>query len=136
MTSVDIDYRSDLHGVSAEKLRGFFVGWANPPSEEQLLLSLQGSYAVVLAVDRPSLSVVGLISAVSDGFLSAYIPLLEVLPEYQGRGIGTELVERMMGQLSHMRMVDLVCDEPLTDFYSRFGMCRARAMIIRRNELP
>ena len=30
--------------------------------------------------------VVGFVTAISDGVLSAYIPLLEVLPEYQGAG--------------------------------------------------
>jgi len=40
--------------------------------------------------------VVGFVTAVSDGVVSAFLPLLEVLPEYQGRGIGSELVRRML----------------------------------------
>ena len=55
-------------------------------------------------------SVVGFVTAVSDGVLSAYIPLLEVLPEYQDRGIGSELMRRILEQLDDLYMVDVLCD--------------------------
>jgi ribosomal protein S18 acetylase RimI-like enzyme len=59
------------------------VGWPNPPSDEVFLKLLKDSYRVVLAFDNEKL--IGFISAISDGVLSAYIPLLEVLPEYQSK---------------------------------------------------
>ncbi len=54
--------------------------------------------------------------------LSAFIPLLEVLPEWQGRGIGTELMRRMFARLGALYMVDLCCDAELEPFYARLGM--------------
>ena len=76
---------------------------------------------------------VGIVSAVGDGVLAAYIPMLEVLPDYQGRGIGSELVRRLLERLRDRYMVDLVCDEDLVPFYERLGLARhAAAMIIRR----
>ena len=57
---------------------------------------LKNSAEVVLAVDEETGAVIGFINAVSDGVLSAYIPLLEVLPEYRGRGIGRALVKQML----------------------------------------
>ncbi len=71
---------------------------------------------VVLAVD--GVAVVGFITAISDGLLAAYVPLLEVRPEYRGRGIGSELVRRMVGRLEDLYMVDLVCDPELESFTS------------------
>ena len=77
-------------------------------------------------------AVVGFITAVSDGVLSAYIPLLEVLPAYQGRGIGGELVSRMRQQLEHLYMVDLLCDDEVASFYERIGgMSPAGGFMIR-----
>jgi ribosomal protein S18 acetylase RimI-like enzyme len=64
--------------------------------------------------------------------LSAYISLLEVLPEYQGRGIGSEVMRRLLKQLDGLYMVDTLCDVDVQAFYARFGMRRATGMLIRR----
>jgi predicted N-acetyltransferase YhbS len=84
----------------------------------------------VLARDDGRL--VGFINAISDGVLAAYLPLLEVLPEYQHRGIGSELARRMFDALGHLYMVVLVCDPELATFYERFGMVQLAGMA-RRN---
>lgn len=117
--------------ITPEQLKGFFVGWPNPPAPETHLRILQGSAAVVLAFDDATQQVVGFITAISDGVLAAYIPLLEVLPAYQGQGIGTQLVERMLAQLAHLYMVDLLCDAALQPFYARLGMHPAPGMMVR-----
>ena len=75
-----------------------------------------------------------LITAISDGVLAAYIPHLEVLPAYQGQGIGTELVRRMFDQLDHIYMIDLICDADVQPFYERVGMIRYTGMIRRNYE--
>jgi len=127
-----IEYTSSLEGVSADMLDGgFFVDWPNPPLPAAHLRILAGSYLVWLAVDTDADTVVGFITAVSDGVLSAYIPLLEVLPGYQGRGIGGELVRRMLESLSHLYMVDVLCDEPLQAYYGKFGLRKATGMMAR-----
>ena len=95
---------------------------------------LKGSHTVVLAIDDDESRVVGFVTVVSDGVLAAYIPLLEVLPEYRRRGIGGELVRRAMESLDGLYMVDLVCDPDMERFSSRFGMKPAHAMAIRRYE--
>ena len=75
---------------------------------------------------------VGFVTAISDGVLSAYVPLLEVLPDYQGRGIGSELICRMLARLNDLYMVDLVCDAELVPFYERLGLeAPVRAISIR-----
>ena len=85
-------------------------------------------------MDEESGHVVGFITAISDHVLSAYIPLLEVLPEYRGRGIGRELVGRMLDRLRGLYMIDLVCDPDLEPFYTSMGMYPATGMMIRNYE--
>jgi ribosomal protein S18 acetylase RimI-like enzyme len=129
-----IEYVTTLDDVRPEHLDGFFVGWPTPPSQERHLALLRGSACVVLARDGESGRIVGFVNAVGDGVLSAFIPLLEVLPEYQDRGIGTELVRRLLGELESLYMVDLCCDEELVPFYERFGLVRWVGMGRRNRE--
>lgn len=126
-----IEYGYSLDSVTADELEGFFVGWPSPPEPDLHLRLLEGSEHVVLAREAESGRVVGFVTAIGDGVLSAYIPLLEVLPEYQGKGVGTELVRRMLALLEDRYMVDLCCDEDLVAFYERFGMTRWVGMGLR-----
>ena len=120
--SAEVVYVERLDGVEPVHVSGFFEGWPNPPSPVMHLRLLRGSDHVVLALEAHSGRVVGFVSALSDGVLSAYLPLLEVLPEYRGRGIGSELVRRMLVQLGGLYMVDVLCDAALQPFYARFGL--------------
>ena len=80
-------------------------------------------------------SVVGFITAISDGVLSAYIPFLEVLPEHKGHGIGSELVRHMLDRLGNLYMTDLLCDDDVTPFYEQIGgMTRAGGFSVRNYE--
>jgi len=126
-----IEYTTDLAGVEPEQLEGFFVDWPKPPSAERHLEILRGSSHVVLA--KEGARVVGFVTAISDGVLSAYIPLLEVLPDYQGRGIGTELVRLLLARLGDLYMIDLSCDEDVVPFYERLGLHRWDAGMGIRN---
>lgn len=131
-----IVYTDSLDGIVADHLRGgFLAGWRNPLTPDQHLAVLTGSDHVVLARDDTTGAVVGFVTAITDGVLSAYIPLLEVLPGYQGRGIGTEITERMLAKLENFRMVDLLCDLELQPFYRRLGVLPATGMMARRYHL-
>lgn len=110
---------------------GFFEGWPSPPSAQTHARLLQQSTYVVVAIDEEAGKVVGFITAISDGVLAAYIPLLEVLPAWRGHGVGTELVRRMLDALDGLYMVDVMCDEDVQPFYERLGLHRASGMIRR-----
>ena len=129
-----IVYVESADSLIPEQLAGFFVDWPNPPSSETHLRILVGSDHVVLAIDEESKRLVGFVTAISDGVLSAYIPLLEVLPAYQGRGIGSELMRRMLAKLRGLYMVDLLCDPDLQPFYAWLGMLPATGMRIRHRD--
>lgn len=128
-------YKNSLDGISSDMLTGFFVDWPNPPSPQTHLKLLKNSSKVVIAVDDKTNQVVGIITAISDGVLSAYIPLLEVLPEYKNKGIGKELVNQMLKELDHIYMIDLCCDDDLVPYYEKFGMTRTNGMIWRNYQM-
>jgi GNAT superfamily N-acetyltransferase len=115
-----MEYRTSTDGVGPDDLVGFFEGWPVPPAPERHLALLRGSSHVVLAVDEGR--VVGFVTAISDGVLAAYIPLLEVRREWRGKGVGSELVRRIIAALDGLYMVDVVCDPELIPFYERFGL--------------
>jgi ribosomal protein S18 acetylase RimI-like enzyme len=122
-------YQTSLEDIRADQLAGFFVGWLNPPTPDTHLEILKSAAHVVLAVDDTS--VVGFVTAISDGILCAYIPLLEVLPSHQHQGIGSELMRRMLETLREIYMIDLLCDPDLQAFYSRVGMEESSGMLLR-----
>jgi len=124
-------YTTLIEDITSDQLIGFFVDWPNPPSTAVHFKLLEKSSHVVLAVDDESAQVVGFITAISDGVLSAYIPFLEVLPPFQGQGIGQQLVKKMLELLSDMYMIDLMCDKELQGYYEKLGMHQSHGMILR-----
>jgi len=127
-----IEYIADMSKIRPEQLSGFFVGWLKKPDQESHLKILQKSYRAVAAIDREKDKVIGFITAISDGMLSVYLPLLEVLPDYRRQGIGTELVKKLLAKTEDFYMIDLCCDEGTKPFYEKLGFFPLAAMV-RRN---
>ncbi|MCL2571600.1 MAG: GNAT family N-acetyltransferase [Defluviitaleaceae bacterium] len=128
---MNIMYTKNINDVSADMLADFFKDWPNPPSPATHLQILQNSYRAFVAIDRDSNKVVGFINAISDGVLSAYVPLLEVVESYQGKGIGSKLVELMLDECKDLYMVDICHDKELAAYYSKFGASQSQASIFR-----
>jgi len=123
----NITYKTTTNGISEEGLSGgFFEDWLNPPSPPTHLRILEGADHIVLAVDGDD--VVGFITAISDGVLSAFITFLEVLPDHQDRGIGYSLMNQMMDEIGDIYMIDLVCDANLSRFYAELGFATTTGM--------
>lgn len=128
-------YTNTLDGISADMLEGFFVGWPNPPNPETHLILLKKSSKVIIAIDDKTNQVVGFITAISDGVLSAYIPFLEVLPTYKSKGVGKELVNRILKELDDIYMIDLCCDDDLVPYYDKLGMTKTNGMVLRNYKM-
>ena len=128
-----IRYANSIKDITPEMLEGFFAGWLKPPSLQKRLQTLANSDYLILALDDSNANVIGFITAISDG-LCAYLPLLEVLPEYRGQGIGKELVHRMFAILKEHDAIYLSCDKELQPFYTACGMTPISGMI-RRNDV-
>lgn len=95
------------------------VGWNRMESEYKN--PLLTSYYHIAVYEKEAL--IGYIDCVSNGVTDAYIQDLMVRPDYQGRGIGTDLMEKMIDYLKnkHIYMISVVFDESLKALYKKFG---------------
>lgn len=129
-----IIYTDTINDVQRKEISGFFAGWLNPPSSEVLLNLLKNSDYFVIAIDDQCNKAVGFITCLTDKILTVYIPLLEVLPEYQNMGIGSKLVEKIFKKLHNIYKIDLCCDKELQDYYARLGMDKIYGMTLIKYE--
>lgn len=98
------------------------VGWGG--MEAELRNPALRDYLQIACYDGDEL--VGFLDVVSNGVTDAYIQDVMVRPDYQGRGIGTELMNRAMERLKNDRiyMISVIYgEESLRPFYERFGFC-------------
>ena len=125
-----ITYQDNLKNISEQMLDGFCVGWAKPLSGDRLFTVLKNSYRIVLALDKDR--VVGFVNAISDQVKFAFIPMLEVKPDYKNQGIGTKLTKRLFESLADIDNIDLICDKDLQSYYKKFGMIPYTGMVVRK----
>ena len=105
------------------------VGWSMYTRDPaRLERALTHSLTVLSAYEGKQL--VGLIRAVGDGETNLFIQDLLVLPEYQRRGIGKQLIEALLARFPEVRQrVLLTDDDPKTrSFYKAAGGVESQQM--------
>ena len=115
-----IEYR-DTHGFSKEELERLFlsVNWSSGHFPDKLVVAMKNYETVFSAWDNNAL--VGLICAMDDGIMNAYVHYLLVDPAFQGRGIGRRLVDMVKDQYrDYMRIVVVAYDKE-RHFYENCG---------------
>lgn len=82
---------------------------------------LMTSYFHVACYDDEKL--IGYIDVVSNSVTDAYIQDLIVNPNYQGQGIGTELMNKTITYLKekNIYVISMLFEERLREFYKKFG---------------
>ena len=94
-------------------------GWSSADKPDQLHQGLTNSHSLVTAWDGGQL--VGLANAISDGFLVVYYPHLVVHPNYQRRGIGREMMNRLWKKYSGFHQHSVLADKDAVGFYQKCG---------------
>lgn len=78
--------------------------------------------------------VVGMGRLVGDGVMYWYLQEIVVLPKYQGQGIGTAIVNKLLNYIQehtpegNFTSVGLTAAEGKEGFYERFGFSKSRGM--------
>lgn len=127
-----IEYK--VYSASDEEIEiadGFFEGWPDAPDKNIHRQLLKSSFKAFVAIDRDINKIIGFITVISDGIISAYIPLLEVIPAYRKKGIGSKLFNLAKHECNNLYMIDLSCDNELVGFYKNFNMKKGTSMFLR-----
>ena len=122
---MEITYR-ETHDFTPEELEELFlsVEWSSGHFPDRLAVAMRHFETVISAWDGERLA--GLICAMDDGIMTAYIHYLLLRPEYQGGGIGRELVERVKARYRDYLRIVLVAYDKELPFYERCGFSRAK----------
>jgi GNAT superfamily N-acetyltransferase len=116
---------SEQRDIAIEQILPLYEsnGWSSARKPDALHQALLNSHALVSAWDGDIL--VGIGNAISDGFLVVYYPHLLVRPDYQGQGVGQQIMEILKQRYEGMHMQMLVADGESIGFYQKCGFTRA-----------
>lgn len=128
-----IDYKLVENQLSAEDFLKLKVatGFKNRPIA-QVEIALENDLLDIVAIVNND--VVGMGRLVGDGAMYWYLQEIVVLPEYQGIGIGTSIVNYLLEYIKKhtekdtFTCVGLTAAEGKETFYERFGFQRSRGM--------
>lgn len=125
-----IDIKGKEQRLTSSELADLFlsVKWSSGHYPDKLETAMRHYATVYTAWEGDKL--VGLISAMDDGIMTAYIHYLLVRPEYQGRGIGTQLMEKVKEKYKEYLRIVLVAYDKECGFYEHCGFIKGK------NEIP
>lgn len=128
---------TDQRNFSANDLHQLFqsVDWLSANYPDRLKKAMDYCETVFTAWDDNRL--VGLVNAIDDSELTAYVHYLCVNPAYQGQGIGSELLNRIKEKYNKYLYIIIIAEnESLIKFYSqnRFQHLDGRYVFEIQNE--
>lgn len=95
------------------------VGWSSGKYPDKLVKAMKNSDCVISAWDGNKL--VGLINSLSDGIMIAYFHYLLVNPDYQSKGIGKNLVEKILVKYKDYARKVVIAYKTEIKFYEKCG---------------
>lgn len=116
----------DTHDFKAEELRDLFLSleWSSGHFPDKLVIAMKHFETVYTAWDGDKL--VGLVCAMDDSVMTAYIHYMLVRPEYQKMGIGKALIEKMKAHYKDYLRIVLVAYDKELGFYEHCGFKKAK----------
>ena len=114
----------DTHKFTAHQLERLFlsVNWESGKYPEKLVKAMRGYHTVYSAWENDEL--VGLICAMDDGIMTAYVHFLLIDPRYQSLGIGAELVRRIKEHYREYLSIVIIAYKDKTGFYEKCGFLK------------
>lgn len=115
----------DTHDFNKKELQELFlsVEWSSGHYPDKLVVAMKNFKIVYTAWDDDKL--IGLICAMDDGIMTAYIHYLLVNPDYHKLGIGKKLVEKMKEKYKEYLRIVIVAYNDEVGFYEACGFKKA-----------
>lgn len=116
----NIEYQ-DTHDFTKDELKRLFlsVNWSSGHFPDKLVVAMRNYGTVFSAWDDNKL--VGLICAMDDGIMNAYVHYLLVDPDCQGQGIGRRLVDMVKEKYKDYMRIVVVAYDNEQRFYENCG---------------
>lgn len=92
------------------------AGWWEERKMQDIEKMLKQDISIGAWIDD---NLIGFARAISDGKFRAYIEDVVIHNEFQNTGIGTELVSKLLNELTHIDVISLFCGEDLISFYEK-----------------
>ena len=120
----EIEYK-EIHEFTKEDLQDLFlsVEWSSGHFPDKLQIAMRNFETVISAWDGDKL--VGMICAMDDGIMTAYVHYLLVRPDYQDKGIGRELVSRVKEIYDDYLRIVVVGYDDEVNFYENCGFVKS-----------
>jgi len=118
--TMEIIYK-EIHDFSSEELQNLFlsVEWSSGHYPDKLVTAMKNFETVYSAWDGDKL--IGMICAMDDGIMNAYVHYLLVNPEYQGQQIGRKLVEMVKEKYKNYLRIVIAAYNKELNFYENCG---------------
>ncbi len=112
---------SETREIKAEKIIQLYKAnkWSSAEKPTELYNALINSHSLITAWNKEEL--IGIGNAISDGYLMVYYPHLLVHPNYQGKGIGKMIMDKIQEKYKDFHMQMLTADGKAIDFYRKSG---------------
>jgi len=111
----------DTHEFTSEQLKDLFlsVEWSSGHYPDRLVRAMHGYETVFSAWDEDRL--IGMVCAMDDGEMTAYVHYMLIRPEYQGSGVGKALMEALKAKYKDYLRIVLCAYNGCTGFYEKCG---------------
>ena len=122
---MNIEFKN-IHDFEEAALKRLFlsVNWSSGHYPDKLVKAMKNFDTVISAWDEDRL--VGMICAMDDGIMNAYVHYLLVDPEYHGKTIGRRLVEEVKQKYKeYLRIAVIAYDDEIT-FYENCGFRKSK----------
>lgn len=121
---MSIEYK-EIHEFEAEPLKDLFlsVEWSSGHYPDKLVVAMKNFQTVYSAWEGEKL--VGMICAMDDGIMNAYVHYLLVNPQYHGNTIGRTLVAMMKEHYKDYLRVAVIAYDNELHFYEQCGFVKS-----------
>jgi len=115
----------DKHDFTEKELESLFlsVDWSSGKFPDKLVIAMKNFKTVFSAYDNDKL--IGMVCAMDDGIMNAYVHYLLVNPVYQNKGIGKELIKMVKEKYKDYLRIALIGYYKAEDFYKRMGFTKS-----------
>jgi N-acetylglutamate synthase-like GNAT family acetyltransferase len=109
------------------------AGWWGERKEQDIEKMLKSESVISIGAWKDG-TLIGFARAISDGRFRAYIEDVVIHHAFQKLGIGTNLVSKLLSELSHIDVISLFCEEHLIPFYAKnhFKLSKSQFVMHRK----